>query len=226
MARVKRVSKARGKQKCCHVEEHDGRETVCGQIKKNHDDMTTLSPHVFVQGLYDCGKCGKPIELGTSFYIVSLKTSPYSSHTMRRHVECGTFKPSELTGSPHRAAVYAAQEDFDATVVKIQSDDGGDPDAMLQELKDAATAAAEAAQEAVDSLNESADNIEEGFGHETEQSMECRDRAENLESMIDELSNWDGEDFSGDDEDPEEVESWFSDQLADVQDLVGNLDAG
>jgi len=55
------------------------------------------------------------------------------------------------------------------------------------EFEQAASDAADGLRDLAQELTEGADNIEDGFGHETYQSEELRERAEALEGVADEL---------------------------------------
>jgi hypothetical protein len=66
------------------------------------DKSQPLPPHT-------CGACGQPIEVGTAYKHVSIKSGPYGGRTLYRHEGCPTWRPSELTTSK-MAGVYAAQE--------------------------------------------------------------------------------------------------------------------
>jgi hypothetical protein len=143
-----------------------GREVTRRQVVD--DRSQPLPPH-------DCGYCHKPIEVGTPYKWVKIKSGPYGGRTLRRHAGCPPWKQSELTTSK-MAGIYAAQEDFEASAGSCES--AGD-------FSDLMSTFADAVREVASEYEESADNIEEGFGHETYVSSELREKAEQLNDWAD-----------------------------------------
>jgi hypothetical protein len=128
-----------------------------------------------------CQKCGIPIEKGVPYKWVAIMTGQRSSRTMKRCDACRTWRPSELTTSK-MAGVYAAQESVD----DVRSE-WNPLDDDTSALNDALCAAAESVREVADEYRESADNIEDGFGHPTFMSEELEQKADELGSWADEI---------------------------------------
>lgn len=146
-----------------------------------------------------CGKCGNEIEVGAPYKWVKTKSGPYGGTVKYRCSTCPVWRPSELSSSK-MAEIMAAQEELDDQLPAAESVDD------LESLRDNL---AEAIRGVAEQYEESASNMEDGFGHETEQSMELRERAESLEAWADEVESVDFDDFDEDDigeEDPDEDE--------------------
>jgi hypothetical protein len=221
MAKTHYVKHYRGKRKC-QRKEGDALNTICGLPKVDHapsgtDHTAGLIPHVYKGGTLTCEKCHEPIKVGDPYKWVKPKSGPYGGHKRNRCDTCPSWQPSELTSSPFLSVLYRAEE----------SDPGwsGDtPEEMEESLKDRATHFSEAAQEMADIRTEAADNMEEGFGHETYQSEELREVGERCQEAADELDSWEPSyefDFDPDPEDPEDglsqaLETWAEEQAGEI----------
>lgn len=159
--RVPVLSSRTGEQK------HSKRGPVWRTVTR--EDRTRPKP------LYVCGSCQQPIEVGTPYKYVDVKTGPYSSRTLARHEGCPSWQPWELSNSLGARLAQVAD-----TASKVDTTDPAD---VAQGLRDAA----ESVRELVDEKREAASNIEEGFGHETEQSSELASLSDDLEGWADEL---------------------------------------
>jgi hypothetical protein len=115
------------------------------------------------------------------------------------------IRPSDQTTSPHLQTIYLAQEGAQDTLDHLDAP-------TLADIAEAVRGYAEGVREAGESYGESADNIEEGFGHETYQSEEIREKGSACESLADELDSA-ADDIEGL-EDPE----------ADEDDFVGDYE--
>lgn len=110
------------------------------------------------------------------------------------------------------AGVYAAQEQCDDNAGDCQTRD--DFEQLAVDIADQIDAVAEEYQE-------SADNIEEGFGHETSMSDELRSKYDELTSWAEEIRSTDFEDTpeepvfdpDGDGTEHEEHEEWLMDEF-------------
>ncbi len=128
-----------------------------------------------------CEKCGKTIEVGSPYKWVKPKSGPSGGRTRTRCSACPSWRPSELTGSSALSALYGAQEAAEDDLSAWEPDDGTDAlEAILSTL-------AEGIREAAQVYEEGADNMEDGFGHETSSSAELREKAETLNGMADEV---------------------------------------
>lgn len=230
----------RGQRKCQHSPE--GQWGVCGQPKSVHEELD----HPFTQTPLRCEACGEPINIGDPYKWVAPRAHRATKGIKRnRHATCRGWKPSELTSSPHLATIYAAQEDAEEGLATISVNSLEDVDEAADSLREIAEQFADALQEAVESYAESADNIEDGFGHETYQSEELRGKSEDVASWADEAAAWSPDSFMGHDEwicevcgdvedehDPEdghdfepdhsELDDWLEEQQGDLTDIIYN----
>jgi hypothetical protein len=135
-----------------------------------------------------CDKCGVEIKVGDPYKHVTPKSGPYGGHKRARCAACPTWKPSELSSSK-MAGIYAAQEDLDVSSAT-----------SADELTEAANDFAQAVRDVASEYQESADNIEDGFGHSTYISEELADKASELESWADEIESLDFADAPDEDD--------------------------
>lgn len=131
---------------------------------------------------YTCEACRSEITVGSPYKHVSPKSGPYGGVTRRRCAQCPTWEPWELSNAlwARVAQVMTPAEESFASARKDQDADG-----MRTALETAAGGIRQLAEERA----ESAQSIEDGFGHETEQSMKLQEDASNLESWADEMES-------------------------------------
>lgn len=151
-----------------------------------------------------CETCGSEIKVGDPYKHVTPKSGPYGGHTRRRCAPCPIWDAWDLSNalwarieqviSPAQDAVEDAKSDHDADTVRTT-------------LEEAAGGIRELAEE----KTEGAQNMVDGFGHETEQSEELREQGESLEQWADEIESADIPDF------PEEP-----DGVADCEECNGS----
>jgi hypothetical protein len=127
-----------------------------------------------------CDKCGKEIKVGDPYKWTEIKMT-YGGMKKVRCMDCPSWKQSELTMSK-MSGVYAAQEMVEDTDVLSVED--------LESLRDDAVSQIE---EVAQEYEDSATNIEEGFGHSTSMSEELNEKAESLRSWADEIQSVDFE---------------------------------
>jgi hypothetical protein len=213
------VKSYRGQRKCQATE--DGRK--CGQplnlhidrvwifideegnqsVKAAHTDSVSweINGHPFTQTPLTCGYCSKPINVGESYKWI--KTRPHrAARGVRRirHTYHPNWKPSETTSSVHLSIIYGAQETAEADLEALSDpDNADDAEDFLEAVKEAATAFAEGIREASETYRESAEAIEEGFGHPTYQSEELADNSEAVEQWADDVESINFEGFEGED---------------------------
>lgn len=122
-----------------------------------------------------CERCKAQIVAGARYFWWANRIGRMS----QRHVRCGEHRPrmSEMQTSEYKAGAYAAQEAIDDACT-------GDPDDM-EALSEELNSQAEEVRNLASQLNDGADSIESGFGHETSQSEEMRERAQSLEEWAD-----------------------------------------
>jgi hypothetical protein len=142
-----------------------------------------------------CPVPDKVIAIGTPFKVISIKRQ-FGGVEYFRHEGCPSWQPWEYSDS------------LSAKVARIQNmplscDDWDDE----EQAKEAAGEVADAIEELAEEKEESAQNMEDGFGHETEQSAELRETADSLRSWAEEVRDVDMPDFPeadpGDCSDPE-----------------------
>jgi len=206
MARVTHVKKAQPRFKMVPViDPATGQQKVTPVMRANGEPKVTKHgrPVLMRQTIADksqplellvCDHCHEPIELGTPYKHVSPKSGPYGGRQRNRHEGCPTWKRYELSNSWSARVEGALDGAFSAS-------DCDSDDAVTEQLSTIAESIRELAQES----EEVADNVENGFGHETQTSMEARERAEALEGFADEIENASFTEFP----DPEPVERYF-----------------
>ena len=136
-----------------------------------------------------CSRCGGEIKAGDTYRWVSLRRA-YGSIKIKRCMkqEC-RFRPTDLSTS-RMAEIDQAHEDADF---------GDTLDTITEAMQDFASTV----RDVGDGYIESADNIEDGFGHATMQSDELREKGEALTDWADELENWEPSEEEPQDDDDE-----------------------
>lgn len=140
-----------------------------------------------------CEKCGKKIAVGAPYKHVTPKSGPYGGRTRRRCAECPTWQAWDLSNALWARIAQAVDEAQDGVSDAVNAHSSDDAESAL-------SSAAESIRELAEEKADAAQNMEDGFGHETEQSMELRDQADQLEQWADEIESADIPDF------PEEPE--------------------
>lgn len=143
-----------------------GREITIGLTVRDYDKPKPMPK---------CGKCGTTIEVGQPYKWIE----PHGRGQLVRCAACPTWQVWEYSSSLS-ARIAEIQYNNDPSGVELN-----EPGDMTAWAADAASAARELAEE----KEESANNMEEGFGHETSASAELRDVAEQLSAWADELEN-------------------------------------
>lgn len=194
MARIHYVKSAQQRYRTVPVLDEDGNQKTTPVMRKNGTPKTTkrgkeITRRVTVEDRTqplpprNCQKCGKTIEVGTPYKWTKIKSGPYGGQMLVRCGACPTWMPSEMSTSK-MAGIYAAQEQVDATDVESLED--------LEALRDDVADQVESVGE---EYEESAQNMEDGFGHETSMSEELREKGESLKSWADDIRNVDFEDY-------------------------------
>ena len=234
MARITHVKKAAQRYEMVPVLDDEGNPVRTPVMKGDTQKTTKAGRPVFMTKTVadktkplpplTCEACQKPIEVGTPYKWVKPKSGPYGGRKRNRHEACPGWRPSDLTGSPALSTLYAAQE---AAQDAISDWDEVDLDAAREILVELANGIREAGEV----YTQGADNMEDGFGHETYQSQELREKGEALESAADEIESA-GDDLDEFDEDaawedtlaPYEVEAEEYDREADDLGVAGEVD--
>ncbi len=230
MARVNHVKAFRGQQKCQYSE---GKLPKCSASRADHDVVINGRKslnHEFTQAPLQCEKCGEPIKVGQAYKYMTQKTGPRTSRKRNRHETCAEWRPSEATGSPVLQVLYGAQEAAaDELGELMPPDTSDDAESVLDELKAILSTYAEGVREAGEMRTEAADNIEDGFGHETLQSEELRDEGQELEDHADDCESveYDLDSFDTDVLEDTEFEDalaeWLDDQIEKVSDAMAGM---
>lgn len=147
---------------------------------------------------HTCQKCGAAIEIGDSYKHVSPRAGSFArGRKLIRCSACPTWKRSELTSSK-LADAYAAQEQFD-------DDESRGSFTSLDEFLGLVEELADQIEGCADGYEESADNIESGFGHEVPMSEELREKADQVREWAENVRSA-CSDFDEFDEDAARVE--------------------
>jgi hypothetical protein len=125
-----------------------------------------------------CEHCGQAIPKGYGYKWIK----PRYGGKRRRHLTCPSWRPSEMTSSK-MSGVLAAQEGFDDFL------SGWNPEDGVGAVTDALSTAADEIRGVAEEYRESAQNIEDGFGHEVYMSQELNEKADELESWADDVEN-------------------------------------
>lgn len=123
-----------------------------------------------------CESCHAPIPVGAAYKWIK----PRHGAKRRRHMDCPTWRPSEMTTSNQLSMIYAATEAAEDAL-------GAWDRESLDDLKSILDECAEGLREAAEEYRTSASNIEDGFGHSTYVSDELTEKADNVEGWADEI---------------------------------------
>ena len=147
-----------------------------------------------------CRVCGHEIEPGESYKYVAKKTGPRSSITL---TWCAIHspKPSDLL-SGRSAELACITEAFESSLSEIDenTEDQEKIKLNVSTLKSICEDTASAVEDLADDIRESAEAIQDGLGHETSQSENMTNTADELETWRYELSEQ-GENIDAEDED-------------------------
>lgn len=154
-----------------------------------------------------CDFCRKTIEVGASYKYVDL----VSRGSRFRHSGCPNWQPWDLSSS---LSARVAQIQHEASVTIDETADLAD---VIAETE----AVAEEIRSLAEEKRESAQNIEDGFGHPTYQSDELNEIADGLEQWADEVENIQFEEKPGPG-DETTVEDWVSECQQLWEDAISN----
>jgi hypothetical protein len=128
-----------------------------------------------------CSKCGKDIAIGEPYKWFQSRIG-YSKVRRNYHSACSI--PRSQTTTSRMGEIWDAEDALDFSGCKTADD-------FTQALSEFAAVVREVGE----GYGESASNIEDGFGHETSQSAELREKAEALEEWANDLESVDFDDF-------------------------------
>lgn len=138
-----------------------------------------------------CEACGEPIiprdhpdypgHPGQAYRWVQPKSGPYGGYRRVRHTSCGSWQPWDLSNSLG-AQLQQVSYNFSRAIDTAETED---------DVNDALIEAVNQVNEIAEAKREAAQNIVDGFGHETSTSEELTDIAEQLESWANEMESTD-----------------------------------
>lgn len=177
---VPTIDPVTGQQKVTPVLRKDGtpktnKHGVPTVVRLTHADKTQPLPN------HKCGKCGVEITPGSPYKWIKPKSGPYGGTMLVRCATCPQWDIWDYSSSLTALLAQVSHDAFSAL------DGADDPDAVQAILDDAANAVRDIAAQ----KQESADNIEDGFGHATYQSDELAEVASSLESWADDIEGTD-----------------------------------
>jgi hypothetical protein len=171
--RVPTIDPATGQQKTITMNRQarrTGRQVV---QRVTHEDRTKPLPP------YSCDACAEPIAVGTPYKYIDIKRQ-YGGTTRRRHAYHPDWQPWEYS-----SALWARIAQIQAMEIDVSGlEPGEDPSDYTDDI-------VSAIRELASEKEEAASNMEDGFGHETEQSNELREISEQLEAWADEFESID-----------------------------------
>lgn len=141
---------------------------------------------------YKCENCDKKIVVGAPYKWIAPKSGPYGGRKRIRCGDCPTWQYWDYSNSL-AAQTARISHDFSEAIATADS---------VDEVTDALSTAAGEVRDIAEEKRTGAQNIESGFGHETEKSAELNDIAEQLDSWADEIENADVPEFP----EPEEID--------------------
>jgi hypothetical protein len=192
MARVTFVKHARQRyeQKPANVDA-EGRPVKVGLTQRDGSPKTDKrGSQIFITPTVDdrCDKCGTQIKPGDPYKHISPRSGPYGGRRLNRCDTCPTWQVWEYSSS---TSARAAQIQSEAETML----DGVDSAESLADVESIRDDIAQSIREFAEEKGESADSLEEGFGHETSQSAEIREVADNLESWAYDVESVDLPDY-------------------------------
>lgn len=192
MARVTHVKRARQRYKMVPTLDESGQPIKVqvlrgdGQPKlsrKGRPIFQTQSTPDKTQPLPNrhCGRCNVEIKPGDPYKWIAPRSGPYGGRKLYRCGACPTWQVWEYSSS------------LSARIQQIQHDattDVGDLDSEGA-MQDHLAGVAEQIRELAEEKRESAQSIEEGFGHSTYQSDELNEQADSLDDWANEVESAD-----------------------------------
>lgn len=139
----------------------------------------------------NCGSCGKPIAIGTPYKWMAPRSGPFGGRKLYRHESCPAWQHWEYSDS---LSAQLAHVSFDFWNALGNAEDAAGVTEVLGN-------AASEIREIAGAKRESAQNIEDGFQHPTEQSEELNQIADDLDSWADEVENADVPEYPEPEED-------------------------
>jgi hypothetical protein len=194
MARARIISKARQRYEMVPVLDEDGKQKEVPVTRADGTPkMTRRGSQPIMRKLTmpdktrplpprQCERCGAELSIGKPFRVISIKRQVGGTDRFRC-MSCPIWQPWEVSNSLSARVQQIQAADFDVSEVEDESG-----------AQDAATVLADQIRELAEEKAESAQNMEDGFGHATSASDEIREQAEQLESWAGEMEGLSFED--------------------------------
>jgi uncharacterized protein YukE len=167
-----------------------------------------------------CYTCQEPIGVGQAY---AWNQPSRFSRRYQWHQDCPAPNPSVLETNEKRSTALAAFEDaYDALSNLTFVAYNDDVEAFMADLQGILDQCAEGVREAAELWRESANNIEDGFGHATSTSDEMNDHADTYDSVADEVEQC--ADQLDERDAFESFEEWTEAAVATVTEDLGNVE--
>lgn len=198
MARITRVKKAQQRYAQVPViDPETGKQKQTPVMRNGQQRVTKTGRPIFLSVTQNdlsqplpnrtCGKCHQEIKVGDPYKHISPRSGPYGGRTMYRCVSCPDWHVWEYSSSLSARVAEISHdfwESFNGTTFE-----------STDEVQELLNDAAERVREIAEEKREGASNIEDGFGHETQQSQELNDVADQLDSWADDIEGADLPDY-------------------------------
>ena len=192
MARVTHVKKAQQRYEMVPVLDEAGQPVRTPVLDKIGHQKSSKRGLVFrTQSVEDktrplplevCDSCRLPIEIGTPYKWIQPKSGPYGGRKRSRHEACPNWQVWDYSSSLFARTAQLEHGFWESL---------GDEFETVEDVQNALNEMAEEARSLASEKEEAAENIESGFGHETEQSSELREIADQLNSWADDIEEAD-----------------------------------
>lgn len=193
MARITHVKHARQRYAQVPKTDESGKPVVVAVLKRDGSPKRTKTGRPITMSIMvsdrdkplpmpKCEACGKTIEPGQPYKHVTPKSGPYGGRTRNRCAACPSWQPWDLSN-----ALWARQAQIESSAMDAFPDGFEETDDLDSWAEDAASEIEALAEE----KRESAQNIEDGFGHETYQSQELNEVADGLDTWADNVRSID-----------------------------------
>lgn len=227
MAQITRVNKAQQRYRQIQVLNEDGspKRTQMMDSRTGEPKLTKAGEPMFMPvrvrdienplPMPRCEKCRREIKVGEPYKHTNPRSGPFSGSHLIRCNACPDWQVWDYSDS---VGAQVARIAYDAREAAVAAMAAGD---VAQALSDAAEAVRELASE----KEAGAENVREGFGHDTHVSESLDEVAESLNTFADELESVDIPDGPEDDaEEAEEAWNTWRDEVDEVLNVLDNFD--
>lgn len=172
----------------------------------------------------NCYTCHEPIEVGSAY---SWSKANRFAPKYRWHTTCAAPRPSVLEGNYKIGMLMEAQEDAEDRLGELaRPTTVADCESWLEELSSIRDDAAQAVRDVAEEYRQSASNIVDGFGHETEASYQQEEWADQVEASADEIDDVDFDEAPDPEDDPEEadIDSWADNCVSALTEAIEGIE--